>query len=162
MHLITSDTWVASRSGRRERSCATAPATCGHAIEVPEIVLDTVSWHVHAERMLLPGASTSTHEPVFEKLERVSDGVVEPTVIALTADAGDDWHASVASLPAATTMLMPAACACSTTLFSSATYGPPSDMDMTDRPACLFESCTTQSMPAIRLAVEPVPWQLST
>ena len=63
MHEIISLTRVVSRSGRRLRSCATAPETCGQAIEVPEMVLIAVSLVGHAAVIELPGAYTSTHVP---------------------------------------------------------------------------------------------------
>jgi hypothetical protein len=55
-----------------------------------------------------PGPQISTQVPKLEKLERASDRVVEPTVRAAPADAGDLVHASVFSLPAATTIRTPA------------------------------------------------------
>ena len=73
----------------------------------------------------------STHGPWLLKLEVTSPAVVEPTVMALAADAGDTEHASLASLPAATTTLTPAATAFSTASFSAADDGPPSDIKMT-------------------------------
>jgi hypothetical protein len=56
MHEIISLTRAVSRSGRRLRSCATAPETCGQAIDVPEIVLIAVSLVGHAAVIELPGA----------------------------------------------------------------------------------------------------------
>ena len=47
-------------------STAAAPATCGAAIEVPEIVLvafDGDADEIHVEVMLWPGANMSRHEP---------------------------------------------------------------------------------------------------
>ena len=44
------------RDGKRLKRTATAPATCGQAIEVPEMVLVAESEPIHAEVMLLPGA----------------------------------------------------------------------------------------------------------
>ena len=42
---------------------AATPATCGDAIEVPEIVLVAEVEVYHAEVIFEPGANTSTHEP---------------------------------------------------------------------------------------------------
>ena len=49
--------------GAISRPSAATPATCGEAIDVPEIVLDEVIDVYHAEVMLDPGANTSTHDP---------------------------------------------------------------------------------------------------
>jgi hypothetical protein len=51
---------------------AARPATCGDAIDVPEMVFDAVSLVFHAEVMLTPGAKTSTHGPQSEKEARTS------------------------------------------------------------------------------------------
>src|ERR1051325_3904428 len=76
------------------RNSAATPVTCGVAIDVPEIVLVAVSLVFHDEVMLLPGAKMSTHVPKFENEERASVVVVEPTVIAVGARAGEVLHAS--------------------------------------------------------------------
>jgi len=47
-------------------SSAQMPATCGVAIEVPEIVLVAVEEPIQAEVTLLPGSNTSTQDPKFE------------------------------------------------------------------------------------------------
>ena len=70
-------------------------------MEVPEIVLVAVSLVFHDEVMLEPGAKISTQVPKFEKDERASVLVVEPTVMALATRAGDEVQASVLLLPAA-------------------------------------------------------------
>jgi hypothetical protein len=44
-------------------SCAATPATCGVAIEVPEMVLVAVSELLQAAVIDLPGACMSTHRP---------------------------------------------------------------------------------------------------
>ena len=75
------------------RNNAATPATCGVAIDVPEIVLVAVSLVFHDEVMLLPGAKMSTHVPKFENEERASVMVVEPTVIALAVRAGETLQA---------------------------------------------------------------------
>ena len=79
--------------GLTSRNNAATPATCGEAIDVPEIVLVAVSLVLHADVMLLPGAKMSTHVPKFENEERASVVVVEPTVIAAAARAGETLHA---------------------------------------------------------------------
>lgn len=47
--------WLSSR--------AVAPATCGHAMEVPDIFADAVSDLCPAEVISDPGAKMSTHGP---------------------------------------------------------------------------------------------------
>src|SRR5215212_5854683 len=85
-----------------ERYSAATPATCGVAIDVPLMVFVAVSLDAQAEVMLEPGATMSTHVPKFEKLERASLLVVEPTVMAAPTRAGEEPHASALLLPAAT------------------------------------------------------------
>lgn len=46
-----------------ERYSAATPDTAGHAIEVPLIVLAADAPPTHEERMSLPGAKMSTHDP---------------------------------------------------------------------------------------------------
>ena len=72
-----------------------------------------------------PGAKISTHLPSFEKPAGTSPIVVAPTVIALGALAGERVHASVDSLPAAATTVMPAFVKRKIALFSDADAGPP-------------------------------------
>ena len=47
----------------------------------------------HADRIPEPGAKISKHVPKFENEERASVVVVEPTVIAFAARAGDELQA---------------------------------------------------------------------
>jgi len=54
---------VDERSWLRCRSCTTAPATAGVAIDVPEYVSDALSDSAVAESTLEPGAKMSTHDP---------------------------------------------------------------------------------------------------
>ena len=58
---------VATRLTERVLSALSAkaamPATCGEAIDVPEIVFVAVVEVYQAEVMIEPGAKTSTHEP---------------------------------------------------------------------------------------------------
>ena len=67
---------------------ATTPATCGDAIDVPDIEVRSVVLRMYDDVMETPGANTSTHEPKFEKLARASVEPVAPTVIADGALAG--------------------------------------------------------------------------
>ena len=83
------------------RKSAATPATCGAAIEVPEIVLVAVSLVLQEEVMLEPGAKMSRQVPKLENEERASALVVAPTVIALATRAGDVVQASALLLPAA-------------------------------------------------------------
>jgi len=50
-----------------------------------------------------PGANKSTHEPQLEKLERAPVLVIEPTVMAAGAAAGEVLQALASLLPAAAT-----------------------------------------------------------
>jgi len=93
------------------RKSAAAPATCGAAIEVPLIVLMAVLDVDHADVMLAPGAKMSRQVPKLEKLARASLDVVAPTVIADGSEAGEELHAFVLLLPAATAIDTPAATA---------------------------------------------------
>ena len=68
-------------------SKAATPATCGLAMEVPLMVLEPPLNQVDV--MLEPGPKMSTQEPKLEKPERASLMVVEPTVMALAARAGE-------------------------------------------------------------------------
>ena len=106
--------------GCAESSSAAAPATCGAAMEVPEMVLVAVGDVYQAEVMPEPGAKTSRHEPQLEKYERLSDDVVDPTVMAVGSDAGEYEHALSLELPAATAKVMPSATPAATAALSAA------------------------------------------
>jgi len=84
---------VATRLTERVLSALSAkaamPATCGEAIDVPEIVLVAVVEVDQAEVMFEPGANTSTHEPKLENEDRASTAVDEATVTAETSAAGE-------------------------------------------------------------------------
>jgi len=161
-HLSASVMVSAVTSGKRPRSWATAPVTCGHAIDVPLIVHLALSLPAQAPMIEDPGAQISTHGPQLEKVERESLLVVEPTVRASTALAGELKHASALSLPAATTTTTFAAWARATASFSIDERGPPRDIEITDgRPDCVAWA-VAQSMPAITPAKDPLPSQLST
>jgi hypothetical protein len=56
-------TWSTVASGVSARMRADAPATCGHAIEVPLSVLVAESLRCPADRILEPGAKMSMHFP---------------------------------------------------------------------------------------------------
>mmetsp|Transcript_29117 Transcript_29117/g.66912 ORF Transcript_29117/g.66912 Transcript_29117/m.66912 type:complete len:149 (-) Transcript_29117:180-626(-) len=121
-----------------------------------------VSELVQAEEIADPGAKTSTHEPWFEKDDRASEEVVDPTVIASGAEAGELKHAFSLSFPAATTTDTPAACAAATAALTDEEAPPPRDMEITERPGREEALLTAHSMPAITPAFEPEPPQLST
>jgi hypothetical protein len=70
-------------------SAAATPATCGEAIDVPEMVLMAVELFIHADVMDVPGAKMSRHEPKFEYEARTSVRSVAPTVMAFAARAGE-------------------------------------------------------------------------
>src|SRR4051794_18301459 len=63
--LVTSAsrTWAGVQAGWAPSTSATAPATCGLAIEVPLITAVAVSPVYDAEVIFTPGAKTSTHVP---------------------------------------------------------------------------------------------------
>jgi hypothetical protein len=61
----------------------------------------------HALSTSCPGANTSRHEPKLEKLERTSDCVEAPTVMAVDSLAGLNPHAFLFEFPAATTVAIP-------------------------------------------------------
>ena len=79
----------AEKVGCSVSRAATAPATCGVAIEVPLIDLVAVSEVAHAALMPEPGAWMLTQRPWLEKLDLESLEVVEPTVMASGAPAGE-------------------------------------------------------------------------
>jgi hypothetical protein len=135
---------------------ATTPATCGDAIDVPDIEVRSVVLRMYDDVMETPGANTSTHEPKFEKLARTSVEPVAPTVIAEGSLAGDTPHALALLLPAATTIVMPSATARATAAFNVLDNPPPKLMFATAGvPAMWF--VMAHSMPAITPDVEPEP-----
>jgi hypothetical protein len=69
---------------------AAAPATCGQAIDVPLITRLSVSEFLPADRIFEPGAKMSTQGPWLEKLDMLSETCVEPTVIAVGTNAGEN------------------------------------------------------------------------
>lgn len=100
--LMTAAVTVAGEAlGFVSRNSAATPATCGVAIDVPEIVFIAVSLVNHDDVMSLPGAKMSRHVPIFENEARASLIVVAPTVIALATRAGEKLQASKPSFPAA-------------------------------------------------------------
>ena len=103
--MIAAVTVAGEALGFVSRNSAATPATCGVAIDVPEIVFVAVSLVIHDDVMSLPGAKTSRHVPIFEapnwKMERASFIAVAPTVIALGTRAGEKLQASKPSFPAA-------------------------------------------------------------
>ena len=99
---------VADAEGLACLYSAATPATWGDAIEVPLKVAVAVFDENHAERIPLPGAKMSRHVPKFENDDLASVVVVEPTVIAFAARAGDELQALALLLPAATAIVTPA------------------------------------------------------
>ena len=90
---------------------ATAPVTCGVAIDVPLMVFVAVLLPIHADVMPTPGALMCTQLPKFEKNANRSEMSVAPTVMPFGTLDGDDWHASAVLFPAATAKTTPAAIA---------------------------------------------------
>ena len=103
---------------------AARPATCGAAIDVPEMVRVAVDPEIHAEVMLLPGAYMSTQRPKLEYEACASLFSVAPIVKAEGARAGEKLHASAPEFPAAATTTRPAAVAFATAS-SRAEFAPP-------------------------------------
>src|SRR5687768_5555973 len=132
---------------------------CGEAIDVPLKVAVAVFDVYHADRIPEPGAKISRHVPKFEKDERASLVVVEPTVMALAARAGDELHALALLLPAATAIVTFALCRLFTAV-SRALEAPPPRLMFATAGAMWFRR--TQSTPAITPELEPEPEQLST
>ena len=91
--MIAAVTVAGEALGFVSRNSAATPATCGVAIDVPEIVFIAVSLVLHDDVMLLPGAKMSRQAPKFENDERASLIVVAPTVIALATRAGEKLQA---------------------------------------------------------------------
>ena len=137
---------------------AKAPATCGHAIEVPDIVWLPWSFVLMAASVPTPGAKMSILEPKFEKEARTSLTSEAPTVKESGQEAGEKLAASESELPAATTTGMPAALAAAmeTPELEEEAHepGPPRDIEMTQRSG---QSATAQLMPAIIPEFEPEP-----
>ena len=113
-------TWAGVLDGLAESSSAAAPATCGEAIEVPEIVFVALDEVCQAEVIAEPGAKMSTQVPQLENDERLSLEVVEPTVSAFGVEAGERLQASAFSLPAATANEMPSLIAFCVAVFRAA------------------------------------------
>ena len=127
------------------RYSAATPATCGVAMEVPEIVTVAVGEVHHAEVIDCPGAKMSTHGPQFENDARMSFDAVAPTVMAVGSLAGDFVQASELSLPAATAKVIPSRTPLATALLMAEVAVPPRDMLATaGTPA--WWSRTTQSI----------------
>jgi hypothetical protein len=76
------------------RRSAAAPATCGDAIDVPSFVAVATSEAMPAERISVPGANRSLHDPKFEKPASSSSLSDAATVIAAGTRAGLKLHES--------------------------------------------------------------------
>mmetsp|Transcript_25216 Transcript_25216/g.27952 ORF Transcript_25216/g.27952 Transcript_25216/m.27952 type:complete len:280 (-) Transcript_25216:278-1117(-) len=133
---------------------AARPATCGQAMEVPEMVLVAVGLPIQLESTLVPGAKMFMQVPKLEKPERASRLSVEPTVKDPSAAAGEKVHADRRLLPAAATSRTPAAAAALTASSVPSFWPPPKDMDAILRvPASL----ATWLIPAMAIAKLPPP-----
>ena len=147
-----------------DRYAAAAPATCGHAMLVPLIVLVASSSPIQADFTSEPGAKMSTHAPKLEKPLLASSRAVAPTVIAVGAFAGEYPHASSLALPAATTTVMLRPCMYAAASTSDGEAPPPSDIDATPgTPGCAAAwKSAAQRIPAATSERYPEPWQFST
>jgi hypothetical protein len=74
MHSKTRLTVPADHEGFAPRSWAAAPATCGAAIDVPDLEVAAVSDVWLAATMLEPGAKMSTHGPTCIQHQRMFCG----------------------------------------------------------------------------------------
>jgi hypothetical protein len=75
---------------------ATAPETCGAAIEVPDstkYVLVAEEYLGHAEMIESPGAKISTQSPKLDQGVSVSFALIAPTEIVPGVPAGVELHA---------------------------------------------------------------------
>src|SRR5262249_56089861 len=113
---------------------------------VPLNVAVAVSEVLYDERIPEPGAKMSRHVPKLENDERASLVVVEPTVIALAARAGDELQALALLLPAATAIGTPELARLLTSLSSAEDTPPPRLMFAT---AGEMWFAVTQSTPEI-------------
>ena len=77
-------------------------------MDVPLKLTLAVSESGAAERMSLPGAQISTHEPKLLKEDLLSRKSVDPTLMAAGTKAGEKPHASELEFPDATTTTTPA------------------------------------------------------
>mmetsp|Transcript_8672 Transcript_8672/g.19849 ORF Transcript_8672/g.19849 Transcript_8672/m.19849 type:complete len:291 (-) Transcript_8672:704-1576(-) len=138
---------------------AAPPATWGHAMEVPLIVASAESPLCPAEVMELPGAKMSRHLPMLLKPDRESVEVVDPTVIASGAFAGEYSQASGTfespSFPAATTTTTPSSVAFWIALFTDASLALPPRLALMIAGFTPFE--TTQSMASVNHEKLPPP-----
>ncbi len=92
---------------------------------VPLIVLLAVGDDFHADVIPEPGAKTSTHIPLLLNEDLASVIVVEPTVMAEAAEAGEYLQASLLLFPAATTITTPFDTASFTAELSASLLPPP-------------------------------------
>src|SRR5687767_7336136 len=128
-------------------------------MDVPRMVLMAVLLLDQAEVMVEPGAKMSTQDPKFEKDERESVRVVDPTEMTFAARAGEELQALALAFPAATAKVTPALTALLTALSSAVEAPPPRLMLAT---AGLMWLARTQSTPAMTPEFVPEPEQLST
>ena len=92
--LILSDTSSGVFSPSSALRYSASPATCGHAMLVPEMVFVAVLLPVHVLRMSTPGANTSSAMPQLLKAGFWLSLSTAPTVTALRAEAGEKSEAS--------------------------------------------------------------------
>ena len=144
-----------------DRANAATPATCGAAIDVPDIERVALSELCPADTMLDPGANTSKHDPKLENDDRSSLDVVEPTVMASGSPAGDTVQALTLEFPAATTNVTPSATPRATARSSAADRGPPRLM-LATAGTPLWWWVMIQSIPAMMSEVLPDPLQFIT
>ena len=144
--------WSTVEVGAAPRSSATAPATCGVAIEVP---LKTANRLPGTDDViLLPGASRSRMPAWLEKPEIRSSLVELPTAIAEEMQPGAPMKPSKPSLPLAITVAMPAARRLSITslrrsLSQWPLNAPPPRLMLTAAMSKLRLSSSTRSRPRI-------------
>eukprot|EP01083_Nonionella_stella_P090328 252369_1 len=105
-----------------DRISATAPATKGAAMDVPEPVLRPLVL-TDADLISSPGAQMSIALPRFDHFSQRSRSSKFPTVIHFSELAGDTVLASTPSFPAATTTTTPRSTNASVAVLTIREYG---------------------------------------
>lgn len=109
----------------RRRDCNTR---CEHVNACPKVGLGPAATSALALVAMKARYPTGTPQAIDFTAYNVSAESTAPTVSTLVADAGDVWHASEASLPAAATTPMPCCAALSTARLMASDNDPPSEL----------------------------------
>src|SRR5262249_52125050 len=144
------------------RMRAATPAAIGADSDVPLETDVAVVLPIQSEVIPEPGAKRSTHVPKFEYGARASREFEAPTVSAPGTRAGDWEQAGALSLPAATTVVIPAARRLLTSVSSAVDGEPPRLMFTTAGDVDCEWFCSTHSRPARIVEIVPLPEQSRT